>query len=143
VQSYDMRAIESPIYPNGFANTTIEGGPVRIAQPFGEIDPNFKFDEIRIWGAFVVVDNISFDLGQEFAPCPADVAGGIPQAGFPTPDGRVAADDLVFVLALFGVDPENDPLAEKADVDSDGDVDAGDLTEILTSWGVCPGGSGG
>jgi len=144
VQVYDMRAIQTPLYATGFANTTIEGGPVRIALPFGsDPDPDFKFDEIRIGGAFVVVDNISFDLGQEFAACPTDIAGGIPQAGLPTPDGRVAADDLVFVLALFGGDPAADPLAEIADIDSDGDVDAGDLVEILASWGLCPGGSGG
>lgn len=144
VQVYDMRAIQTPLYATGFANTTIEGGPVRIALPFGsDPDPDFKFDEIRIGGAFVVLDNISFDLGQEFADCPADIAGGIPEAGLPTPDGRVAADDLVFVLALFGADPAADPLAEIADIDSDGDVDAADLLEILASWGTCPGGTGG
>ncbi|MBM4206425.1 MAG: hypothetical protein FJ194_20155 [Gammaproteobacteria bacterium] len=143
-QVYDMRAIQTPVYATGFANTTIEGGPVRVAQPFGsDPDPNFKFDEIRISGAFVVLDNISFDLGQEFADCLADIAGGVPQAGLPTPDGRVAADDLVFVLALFGVDPAADPLAEIADIDSDGDVDGADLLEILVSWGACPGGTGG
>jgi len=144
VQVYDMRAIQTPLYATGFANTTIEGGPVRIALPFGsDPDPDFKFDEIRIGGAFVVLDNISFDLGQEFADCPADIAGGIPEAGLPTPDGRVAADDLVFVLALFGADPAADPLAEIADIDTDGDVDAADLLEILASWGTCPGGTGG
>lgn len=144
VQVYDMRAIQTPLYATGFPSTTIEGGPVRVAQPFGsDPDPDFKFDEIRIGGAFVVLDNLSFDLGQEFAACPADIAGGIPQAGLPTPDGRVAADDLVFVLALFGGDPVTNPLAAIADLDSDGDVDAADLLEILASWGSCPGGSGG
>ena len=144
VQVYDMRAIQTPLYPTGFANTSIEGGPVRVAQPFGEApDPDFEFDEIRIGGAFVVLDNISFDLGQEFAACPADVAGGVPQAGLPTPDGRVSAEDLVFILSLFGGDPATDPLAEIADVDDDGDVDSADLLEILVSWGVCPGGTGG
>jgi len=144
VQVYDMRAIQTPLYATGFANTTIEGGPVRIALPFGsDPDPDFKFDEIRIGGAFVVVDNISFDLGQEFAACPPDIAGGVPQAGLPTPDGRVSADDLLFVLALFGVDPATNPLAEIADLDNDGDVDSADLLEILASWGSCPGGSGG
>ncbi len=144
VQVYDMRAIQTPLYSTGFPSTTIEGGPVRVAQPFGsEIDPDFEFDEIRISGAFVVIDNVSFDLGQEFASCPADIAGGIPQAGLPTPDGRVAADDLVFVLGVFGNDPNDNPLAEIADLDSDGDVDSADLLEILAAWGSCPGGSGG
>jgi len=144
VQVYDMRAIQTPIYATGFPSTTSEGGPVRVAQPFGsDPDPNFKFDEIRIGGAFVVLDNISFDLGQELADCLADIAGGIPEAGLPTPDGRVAADDLVFVLARFGVDPAADPLAEIADIDSDGDVDGADLLEILVAWGACLGGTGG
>lgn len=144
VQVYDMRGIQTPLYPTGFPSTTIEGGPVRIAQQFGEApDPDFEFDEIRISGAFVVVDNISFDLGQEFAACPPDIAGGIPQAGLPTPDGRVAAEDLVFVLSLYGGDPAADPLAEIADLDDDGDVDSADLLEVLANWGACPGGSGG
>ena len=143
IQAYDFRSIQTPTFPTGFPTTVIGGGPVRIAQPFGQkTDPNFVFDRVVISGAFVVIDNLSFDLGQVFPTCPGDVAGGIPEGGLPTSDGRVGADDLVLVLALFTVDPVGNPLAQIADLNDDGFVDALDLLEILTSWGNCPGGAG-
>ena len=142
-QAYDLRSIQTPTFPTGFPTTVIGGGPVRIAQPFGqETDPNFVFDRVVILGAFVVIDNLSFDLGQVFPTCPGDIAGGIPEGGLPTSDGRVGADDLVLVLALFTVDTDGNPLAQIADLNDDGFVDALDLLEILTSWGNCPGGAG-
>lgn len=142
-QAYDLRSIQTPTFPTGFPTTVISGGPVRIAQPFGqETDPNFVFDRVVISGAFVVIDNLSFDLGQVFPTCPGDIAGGIPEGGLPTSDGRVGADDLVLVLALFTVDTDGNPLAQIADLNDDGFVDALDLLEILTSWGNCPGGAG-
>ena len=142
-QAYDLRSIQTPTFPTGFPTEVIGGGPVRIAQPFGqETDPNFVFDRVVILGAFVVIDNLSFDLGQVFPTCPGDIAGGIPEGGLPTSDGRVGADDLVLVLALFTVDPVGNPLAQIADLNDDGFVDALDLLEILTSWGNCPGGAG-
>ena len=142
-QAYDLRSIQTPTFPTGFPTTVIAGGPVRIAQPFGqETDPDFAFDRIVISGAFVVIDNLSFDLGQVFPTCPGDIAGGIPEGGLPTSDGRVGADDLVLVLALFTVDTAGNPLAQIADLNDDGFVDALDLLEILTSWGNCPGGAG-
>ena len=142
-QAYDLRSIQTPTFPTGFPTTVIGGGPVRIAQPFGqETDPNFVFDRVVILGAFVVIDNLSFDLGQVFPTCPGDIAGGIPEGGLPTSDGRVGADDLVLVLALFTVDTDGNPLAQIADLNDDGFVDASDLLEILTSWGNCPGGAG-
>lgn len=142
-QAYDLRSIQTPTFPTGFPTTVIDGGPVRIAQPFGQkTDPDFVFDRVVISGAFVVIDNLSFDLGQVFPTCPGDVAGGIPEGGLPTSDGRVGADDLVLVLALFTVDPVGNPLAQIADLNDDGFVDALDLLEILTSWGNCPGGAG-
>ena len=143
IQAYDFRSIQTPTFPTGFPTTVIDGGPVRIAQPFGQkTDPDFVFDRVVISGAFVVIDNLSFDLGQVFPTCPGDVAGGIPEGGLPTSDGRVGADDLVLVLALFTVDPVGNPLAQIADLNDDGFVDALDLLEILTSWGNCPGGAG-
>ena len=143
IQAYDFRSIQTPTFPTGFPTTVIGGGPVRIAQPFGQkTDPDFVFDRVVISGAFVVIDNLSFDLGQVFPTCPGDVAGGIPEGGLPTSDGRVGADDLVLVLALFTVDPVGNPLAQIADLNDDGFVDALDLLEILTSWGNCPGGAG-
>lgn len=142
VQAYDLRAIETPTFPSGFATTVSDGGPVRIAQPFGqEPDPNFAFDRIVISGAFIVIDNLSFDLGQFFPDCPGDVAGGVPEGGLPTPDGRVGAEDLVLVLGLFGQETAGNPLAEIADVNDDEFIDANDLLELLTTWGVCPGGA--
>ena len=142
-QAYDLRSIQTPTFPTGFPTTVIDGGPVRIAQPFGqETDPDFVFDRVVISGAFVVIDNLSFDLGQVFPTCPGDIAGGIPEGGLPTSDGRVGADDLVLVLALFTVDTDGNPLAQIADLNDDGFVDASDLLEILTSWGNCPGGAG-
>ena len=142
-QAYDLRSIQTPTFPTGFPTTVIAGGPVRIAQPFGQkTDPLFAFDRIVILGAFVVIDNLSFDLGQVFPTCPGDIAGGIPEGGLPTSDGRVGADDLVLVLALFTVDTDGNPLAQIADLNDDGFVDALDLLEILTSWGDCPGGAG-
>ena len=142
-QAYDLRSIQTPTFPTGFPTTVIAGGPVRIAQPFGQkTDPLFSFDRIVIYGAFVVIDNLSFDLGQVFPTCPGDIAGGIPEGGLPTSDGRVGADDLVLVLALFTVDTDGNPLAQIADLNDDGFVDALDLLEILTSWGNCPGGAG-
>ena len=143
IQAYDFRSIQTPTFPTGFPTEVIGGGPVRIAQPFGQkTDPNFVFDRVVILGAFVVIDNLSFDLGQVFPTCPGDIAGGIPEGGLPTSDGRVGADDLVLVLALFTVDPVGNPLAQIADLNDDGFVDALDLLEILTSWGNCPGGAG-
>jgi len=143
-QSYDLRSIQTPTFSTGFPTTVIAGGPVRIAQPFGQkIDPLFAFDRIVISGAFVVIDNLSFDLGQVFPTCPGDIAGGIPEGGLPTSDGSVGADDLVLVLALFGmVADDGNPLAQIADLNGDNFVDALDLLEILTSWGNCPGGAG-
>ena len=142
-QAYDLRSIQTPTFPTGFPTTVIAGGPVRIAQPFGqETDPEFVFDRIVISGAFVVIDNLSFDLGQVFPNCPGDVAGGIPEGGLPTSDGRVGADDLILVLALFGQTSVGNPLAAIADVNDDEFVDALDLLEILSVWGNCPGGAG-
>lgn len=141
-QAYDLRSIQTPTFPTGFPTTVIDGGPVRIAQPFGQETGDFFFNRVVILGAFVVIDNLSFDLGQVFPNCPADVAGGIPEGGLPTSDGRVGADDLVLVLALFTVDTDGNPLAQIADLNDDGFVDALDLLEILTSWGNCPGGAG-
>lgn len=143
-QTYDMRAIQTPTYATGFASTTQEGGPVRIGQTLGQDpDPAFVFNRIVISGAFVVIDNVSFDLGQAFADCPADIAGGVPEGGLPTPDGRIGADDLVLVLALFGLDAAGNPIATIADINSDGIVNAMDLLEVLSTWGNCPGGIGG
>ena len=143
-QSYDMRAFQTPTYPTGFPSAVVDGGPVRIAQPFGQDpDPKFTFNRVVIKGAFVVIDNISFDLGQTFTSCPADIAGGIPEGGLPTSDGRVGADDLVLVLAEFGSATAGDSLATAADINSDGNVDALDLLEVLSNWGNCPGGAGG
>ena len=142
-QSYDLRAIQTPTFPTGFPTIVLDGGPVRVAQPFGqETDPDFVFDKIVISGAFVVIDNLSFDLGQEFPTCPGDVAGGKPEGGLPTSDGRVSADDLILVIGLFGQSSAGDPLAMIADVNDDGIVNALDLLEILTVWGNCPGGAG-
>ena len=90
----------------------------------------------------MVIDNLSFDLGQVFPNCPGDVAGGIPEGGLPTSDGRVGADDLILVLALFGQTSVGNPLAAIADVNDDEFVDALDLLEILSVWGNCPGGAG-
>ena len=141
-QAYDLRSIQTPTFPTGFPTTVNDGGPVRIAQPFGQETDEFFFNRVVISGAFVVIDNLSFDLGQFFPTCPGDIAGGIPEGGLPTSDGRVGADDLVLVLALFTVDPVGNPLAQIADLNDDGFVDALDLLEILTSWGNCPGGAG-
>ena len=141
-QAYDLRSIQTPTFPTGFPTTVNDGGPVRIAQPFGQEPEDFFFNRVVILGAFVVIDNLSFDLGQVFPICPGDIAGGIPEGGLPTSDGRVGADDLVLVLALFTVDTIGNPLAEIADLNDDGFVDALDLLEILTSWGNCPGGAG-
>ena len=141
-QAYDLRSIQTPTFPTGFPTTVNDGGPVRIAQPFGQETDEFFFNRVVISGAFVVIDNLSFDLGQFFPTCPGDIAGGIPEGGLPTSDGRVGADDLVLVLALFTVDTEGNPLAQTADLNDDGFVDALDLLEILTSWGNCPGGAG-
>ena len=143
-QSYDLREIQTPTFPTGFPTTIIQGGPVRIAQPFGqETDPNFVFDRILIFGAFVVIDDISFDLGLVISECSGDVAGGIPEGGLPTPDGRIGADDLIFVLAQFGNSASGDPLAAIADINNDTFVNGLDLLEVLSLWGTCPGGSGG
>jgi len=143
-QTYDMRAIQTPTYATGFASTTQEGGPVRIGQALGQDpDPAFVFNRIVISGAFVVIDNVSFDLGQTFANCPPDIAGGVPEGGLPTPDGRIGADDLVLVLALFGEEAAGSPIATIADINSDGIVNAMDLLEVLSTWGNCPGGIGG
>ncbi|MSR44153.1 MAG: hypothetical protein EXS15_02190 [Phycisphaerales bacterium] len=139
-QSFDLRLIQTPTYPTGFPTDPDSGGPVRIGQPFGEeYDPNFSFDKIVITGAFVVIDNVSFDLGQVFPDCDGDVAGGIPQGGLPTPDGRVGAEDLVLILAYFGVVP-TDPVGDIADINDDGFIDALDLLEVLANYGDCPGG---
>ena len=143
VQTFDMRQIETPTYSTGFPTTVIEGGPVRIAQPFGqEPDPNFYFNRIVISGAFVVIDNISFDLGQEFSECPGDIAGGIPEGGLPTQDGRIGGEDLILVLVHFGNSSTGDPLTAIADINDDGFINGFDLVEVLSLWGNCPGGSG-
>ncbi|MSR68757.1 MAG: hypothetical protein EXS17_00170 [Phycisphaerales bacterium] len=136
-QSFDLRTIETPAVPSGLQF-------VRIAAAVG--DPAIVFDKIAITGAFVAMDNVSFDRGQIFAECIADIAGGIPIGGVPTPDGRVGAEDLLLILAAFDaanpVDP-TDPIAVLADVNDDGFVDASDLLEILSSFGNCPGGVAG
>ena len=143
VQSYDLRPFQTPTYPTGFPTSVIDGGPVRIAQPFGQDpDPDFAFNKIVISGAFVAIDNLSFDLGLTIAECLADVAGGVPEGGLPTADGRVGAEDLVLILGLFGAD-SSDPLGAIADVNDDDSVDALDLLEVLSNWGACPGGAGG
>ena len=143
VQTFDMRQIETPTYSTGFPTTVIEGGPVRIAQPFGqEPDPNFYFNRIVISGAFVVIDNISFDLGQEFSECPGDIAGGIPEGALPTQDGRIGGEDLILVLVHFGNSSTGDPLTAIADINDDGFINGFDLVEVLSLWGNCPGGSG-
>ncbi len=103
-------------------------------------DP-LKFDRIRITGAFVVIDNLAFDLGVAWSDCEADMAGGpLTPEGLPTPDGDVDANDLVAVLGTFGVDPGTDPLAALTDINTDGTVDALDLIEVMLNWGPCPGG---
>ncbi len=136
-QHFDLRAVETPAVASGLQF-------VRIAAAIG--DPAIVFDKVAITGAFVTLDNISFDRGQIFAECISDIAGGIPVAGLPTPDGRVSAEDLLLILATF--DPANpvdptDPLAMLADINDDGFVDAMDLLEVLSSFGNCPGGVAG
>ena len=131
MKTYDLREVQTPADPDGFQFTIVRAEPG---------DPALSFDKIVITGAFVVLDNLAFDRGQEFPPCDADIAGGIPTQGLPTPDGRVQAEDLVLVLALFNtaVDPSQ-PLSEIADINDDGIVDSFDIVEILAGWGTCPG----
>ncbi len=128
---YDLRDVQTPNDQDGFQFTLIRAEP-------GE--PEIEFNKIVITGAFSALDNIAFDRGQEFAPCDADVAGGIPSQGLPTPDGRVQAEDLLLVLVAFGqaVDPSV-PLTGLADITDDGFVDSFDLVEVLAGWGACPG----
>ncbi len=133
-QSFDLRGIETPGHVNGFQF-------VRLSAAIG--DPAIVFDKVSITGAFVAIDNVSFDRGQIFAECIGDIAGGVPVGGLPTPDGRVGAEDLLLVLATFDaanpLDPA-DPLAVIADINEDGFVDASDLLEVLSGFGNCPGG---
>lgn len=133
-QSFDLRAIETPGVPSGLQF-------VRVSAAIG--DPPIVFDKVAITGAFVAIDNVSFDRGQIFAACQADIAGGIPVGGLPTPDGRVSAEDLLLILATFDpanpIDPAN-PLAAIADINDDNFVDASDMLEVLANFGNCPGG---
>ncbi|MSR28165.1 MAG: hypothetical protein EXS03_01130 [Phycisphaerales bacterium] len=130
-KQYDLRGVQTPAVPSGFEFAIIRAEPGA---------PAISFDKIIITGAFIALDNLSLDLGQEFEPCGADIAGGDPVQGLPTPDGHVRADDLLVVLATFGltVDPGS-PLTGIADINGDGFVDAFDLVEIFSAWGTCPG----
>lgn len=64
-------------------------------------------------------------LGLEIC-CPADVDGS----------GSVGFDDVIAVLAAWGVCPDGDPC--DADVDDSGDVAFGDLIAVLAAFGDCP-----
>ncbi|MFK7959758.1 MAG: right-handed parallel beta-helix repeat-containing protein [Phycisphaerales bacterium] len=64
-------------------------------------------------------------LGLEVC-CPADVDGS----------GSVGFDDVIAVLAAWGVCEDGDPC--DADVDSSGDVAFGDLIAVLGGFGDCP-----
>ena len=129
---YDLRGIQTPQDQDGFQFVLIRADAGEAA---------ISFDKVVITGAFVVLDNLSFDRGQVFEPCDADIAGGTPTQGLPTPDGVVQAEDLVLVLAMYGlpVDPGS-PLTGIADINGDLFVDSFDLVEILAGWGTCIGG---
>lgn len=129
-KTYDLRDIETPANQNGFAF-------ILVRAEAGAADP-IHFEKIVVTGAFCVFDNIAFDRGQEFPACPADIAGGDPIGGLPTPDGTIGAQDLVLVLALFGTDPA-DPLFSFGDINEDGFIDGVDLLMVIAEWGSCAG----
>lgn len=129
-RTFDLRNVETPGVSSGFQF-------VLIRSEAGAAEP-IHFEKIVITGAFCVFDNVSFDMGQVFPDCPADIAGGDPAGGLPTPDGIIGAQDLVLILALFGADPA-DALFPYADINEDGFVDGIDLLEVISQWGTCPG----
>ena len=107
-----------------------------ITAPFGT--PDLSFDRVVITGAFVVLDNLGFDMGAEWPTCLGDCAGGTEIDGLPTPDGTVGAEDLLLVLATFGTSPVNPAgVSGVADLNDDDSVDSMDLAEILATWGPC------
>ena len=130
---------------------------VRIGAPLGS-DTDLQIRSVEIRGAFVVLDNISFDAGLDDSafPCVADIAGGpLDPLGLPTPDGRVGGEDLVSVLAAYGYGLSGFPqfttcppdaatpgeeLPRLADINQDCQVDSMDLLEVLAAWGQCLGG---
>ena len=65
------------------------------------------------------------ELGALCSECPGDL----------TENGTVDAADLGILLALWGTDGRNNPLA---DINVDGHIDGGDLGLLLFYWGACP-----
>ena len=131
---------------------------VRVGAPLGS-DIELEIRRVEVRGAFVVMDNISFDAGLDNSaiPCVADIAGGpFDPSGTPTPDGRVGGEDLLVVLAAFGYGREGSPqfstcppeppiageqFPRLADINDDCVVDGMDLLEVLAAWGQCLGGT--
>ena len=136
---------------------------LRIGPPLGSSE-QLAIRSVEIRGAFVVIDNVSFQMAVEddddgnAFPCIADIAGGpLDPIGIPTPDGRVGGEDLLVVLATYGwglsespnqftsCPPDNptpgEELARLADINEDCQVDGMDLLEVLAAWGQCLGGT--
>jgi hypothetical protein len=138
---------------------------VRIGAPIGSRE-SLSIRKVEIRGAFVVLDNISFDTGLDYSgySCDADIAGGpVDPSGLPTRDGRIGGEDLVVVLAAWGYGLKGEPgqfpqfgtcppdgppdnasfeelVARAADINEDCQVDGMDLLELLAAWGQCLGG---
>lgn len=157
-QSLDLRGQWASATPGCSQNPNPSGFVfLRIGAPLGSgIELQIRTVEIR--GAFVVLDNISFDAGLDNSayPCVADIAGGpLDPLGIPAPDGRVGGEDLLVVLATYGwglsgfpqfstcppdaVTP-GEELARLGDINEDCQVDSMDLLEVLAAWGQCLGG---
>jgi hypothetical protein len=157
-QSLDLRGQWASRTPGCSENPNPQGFVfLRIGAPLGS-DTELQIRSVEIRGAFVVIDNISFDAGLDDSayPCVADIAGGpLDPLGLPTPDGRVGGEDLLTVLAAYGYGlngfpqfttcPPDDAtpgeeLPRIADINEDCQVDSMDLLEVLAAWGQCLGG---
>jgi len=157
-QSLDLRGQWASRTPGCSENPNPQGFVfLRIGAPLGS-DTELQIRSVEIRGAFVVLDNISFDAGLDDSayPCVADIAGGpLDPLGLPTPDGRVGGEDLLTVLAAYGYGlngfpqfttcPPDDAtpgeeLPRIADINEDCQVDSMDLLEVLAAWGQCLGG---
>ena len=157
-QSLDLRNQWASATPGCSENPNPSGFVfLRIGAPLGS-GTELQIRSIEIRGAFVVLDNLSFDAGLDDSayPCVADIAGGpLDPGGLPTPDGRVGGEDLLTVLATYGYGLNGFPqfttcppdaatpgeeLARLSDINEDCQVDSMDLLEVLAAWGQCLGG---
>jgi hypothetical protein len=61
--------------------------------------------------------------------CPGDLGS----------DAAVTVEDLLDLLALWGVIDPGNPTSLAADLNGDGDIDLSDMVILLTEFGPCPG----